>query len=331
MGIVAESRLMGASPRSGFRNHVELAAYRVARATVGRGGPGLTEPVGAILGSLFHRLSRRRREIIAFNLGLAYPNLTPKERGHMALRVARHFGRAILGTLRLQRMTPERLVRLVSVTGRENLDAVVHGDRGVFFLTAHLGAWEVAALIVGLHLPGGLGVVHRPLDNPLLERELESFRRQFGNRMLGKKAALRSILAEIKAGRSVGILVDQKTGPQDLGISVPFFGHPARTHSVLARVVLKTGTPVIPAFAYAERGGRFVFSLGSPVTVEPDDDVTSLTARYTEITENAIRERPEQWLWYHDRWRELRLAACKTHTQSGHKKAQKKENEGSLI
>jgi len=309
VGLVADSLLMGASPRSGFRNHVELAAYRAARATVGRGGPGLTEPVGSILGSLFHRLSRSRREIIGFNLGLAYPDLTPEEREHLALRVARHFGRAILGTLRLQRMTPERLVRQVSVTGRENLDAVVHGDRGVFFLTAHLGAWEVAALIVGLHLPGGLGVVHRPLDNPLLESELVSFRRQFGNRMLGKKAALRSILADIKAGRSIGILVDQKTRAQDLGINVPFFGHPARTHTVLARVVLKTQTPVIPAFAYAESGGRFTFSLGSPVTVEPDDDVISLTTRYTEITENAIRKRPEQWLWYHDRWHELRVGS----------------------
>ncbi len=298
---------MGISPRSEFRNRFELAAYRLARATVGRGGPGLIEPVGTLLGGLFHRLARHRRKIILFNLGLAYPDLTPEERKRLALQVAGHFGRALFGTLRLQRLTPEELVHLVSVEGREYLDAVAESDRGAFFLAAHLGAWEVAALYVGLKLPGGLGIIHRPLDNPLLEAELESFRRQFGNRTLGKNAALRSILSEIKARRSIGILVDQKTRPRDGGLNVPFFGHPARTHTILARLVLKTRTPVIPTFAYADPGGRYTLSFGAPVPVVSDDDVTSLTARYTAVTEAAIRRRPEQWLWYHDRWRELRL------------------------
>ncbi len=300
---------MGIWPRSEFRNRFELTAYRVARATVGRGGPGLIEPVGTLLGSLFHRLARQRRKIILFNLGLAYPDLTPGERERMALRVAQYFGRALFGTLRLQRTTPEKLVRLVSVEGREHLDAVVQGGRGAFFLTAHLGAWEVAALFVGLMLPRGLGVVHRPLDNPLLESELERFRQQFGNRTLGKNAALRSILGDLKAGRSIGILVDQKIRPSDHGVNVPFFGHPARTHTILARVVLKTGTPVIPCFVYAKRGGRFSLCLDSPIPVESGDDIESLTARYTAVTETAIRKRPEQWLWYHDRWRELRLGS----------------------
>ena len=59
---------VSASQRSNFRNAFELTAYRVARATLGRGGPGLIEPMGSVLGSLFHRLARRRREIILFNL-----------------------------------------------------------------------------------------------------------------------------------------------------------------------------------------------------------------------------------------------------------------------
>ncbi len=300
---------MGTLPRSELRNQFELAVYRVARATVGRCGPGLTEPVGTVLGSLFHRLSRRRPEIVRFNLGLAYPHLPHTERERLALRVGQHFGRALLGTLRLQRMTPEKLLQLVRVEGREQLDRVAKSGRGAFFLSAHLGAWEVAALYVGLDLKGGIGVVHRPLDNPYLDSQLEAFRRQFGNRALGKSAALRPILGEIKAGHSIGILIDQKTRPQDFGINVPFFGHPARTHTILARLVLKTGTPVVPTFVYADPGGRYTLSFGTPVPVEPEDDIISLTARYTKAIEEAIRKRPEQWLWYHDRWNELRKSA----------------------
>jgi KDO2-lipid IV(A) lauroyltransferase len=296
--------------RSPLRNRVELAAYRLAKGTLGRAGPGLTEPVGALLGELFHTIPGRRRQILEFNLALAYPEMAAAERRRLGRAVARHFGRGMLATLRTQRMQPGDLLRQVEVIGWEEVERLQSEGRGLLVLTAHIGAWEVAALVIGLLSRARFSVIHRPLDNPLLDAELESFRRRFGNHALPKRGVTRPMLAAIRAGESVGLLIDQRAQAHD-GIDVPFFGHPARTHTGLARIVLRTGTPVVPIWCLAAPGGHYRLTFDPPVAIAADDTVESLTTRFSAVTEAAIRARPEQWLWYHDRWRELRLAAAR--------------------
>jgi len=295
------------TPRSAMRNRLELAAYRVARGLAGRGGPWLQERLGTILGGIFHRAAASRRAILAFNVGLAFPELNPQEKADFGLRVARHFGRTLLASFRLQRMTPEILSRHVEISGGDHLDRAIRSGAGFFILSGHLGAWEVAALRAGMEIPGGMAIIQRPLDNPLLDRELEHFRNRFGNSVRSKRGAVRHMLMEIRVGRAVGILIDQRANHPG-ALEVPFFGHPARTHSVLAGIVLRTGAVVLPIWALAEGSGRYRLIIEEPVEAGAGDDEESLTARYTEVTERAIRRRPEQWLWYHDRWREIRLS-----------------------
>ena len=294
--------------RSIFRNRFEFLAYSLALRLSGAGGPRLHEALGAHIGTIFHRVAGRRRKILEFNLELAYPELSFEERKELGLEVARHFGRALLASLRLQRSRPEELVEAVTLDGLENLHEAIKSGRGFFILSAHLGAWEVAALRSGLEIPSGLAIIHRPLDNPLLDRRLETFRALHGNRVLSKRGATRPILTEIRNGGAVGILIDQRAGRTG-AVEVPFFGRPAQTHAALARIVRKTGALVLPTWAWAEGGGRYSMQIEAPVPLGPGDSDEVLTARYTAVTEKAIRHRPEQWLWYHDRWREYRLAA----------------------
>ncbi len=294
--------------RSELRNRVELGAYRLAKGTVGRAGPGLSEPFGTLLGDLFHAIPGRRRQVLDFNLELAFPEIPAGERRRLGRAVARHFGRGLLATLRIQRTDPAGLEGHVNNADWSRVEEAVAKGNGLFLLTAHLGSWEVAGLMCSLHVPKRLSFVHRPLDNPLLEAELEAFRRRFGSHALPKRGVTRPMIAAIRRGETVGILVDQRANERD-GIDVPFFGHPACTHTGLARIVLKTRTPVIPLWCYAERGGRFSIVIDPPVEVTADDDVEGLTSRFSAITEDAIRRRPDQWLWYHDRWRDLRLAS----------------------
>ena len=93
---------------------------------------------------------------------------------------------------------------------------------------------------------------------------------------------------------------------------VPIFGHPAWTHPVLARMAVKTGAAVVPTFALRERPGFYSLRYYEPLVVdqlsEAERGDVPLTSRYMKVLEDAIRERPEQWLWYHDRWKQLRLA-----------------------
>jgi KDO2-lipid IV(A) lauroyltransferase len=297
--------------RSAIRNHVEFAAYRCARALARLLPPSGLDRVGDAVGNLFAMTGGRRREIVDFNLELAFPEKTAAERRELARAVARHFARSALDAIRIQALAPDELLATVQISGWENVEKAVSPGRGVFFLTAHIGSWEVAALVTGLKLEGGLAVVNRPLDNSLLEGELDRLRRLYGNHVFGKRNMLREMLKQLKKGGGVGILIDQRVSP-DQGVAVPFFGHPAWTHPVLARMAVKTGAPVVPTFALRERPGFYSLRYDEPVVV---DDLTeaergdvALTTRYMKILEDAIRERPDQWLWYHDRWKQLRLA-----------------------
>ena len=181
---------------------------------------------------------------------------------------------------------------------------------GCFFLTAHIGSWEVAALVTGLKVEAGLSVVNRPLDNPLLEAELDRLRRLYGNHVFGKHNIVREMLTQLKKGGGVGILIDQRVH-DDQGVEVPFFGHPAWTPRILARMASKTGAPVVPTFALRDRPGYYRLRYDEPLVVdsfsEDELEVVPLTTRYMTILEAAIRENPDQWLWYHDRWKQLRI------------------------
>ena len=297
--------------RSALRDHVEFAAFRMARGLTGLLPPAGLAKVGDVVGNFFATLPGRRRRIIDFNLRLAFPDLADEERRALARAVTRHFARSALDAIRLRRLRPEELLGAVDIDGWDIVERVLSYGRGVFFLTAHIGSWEVAALVIGLKIEAGLSVVNRPLDNPLLEAELDRLRRLYGNHVFGKHNIVREVLTQLKKGGGVGILIDQRVR-ENQGVEVPFFGHPAWTPGVLARLARKTGAPVVPTFVFCDTPGHYRLRYDEPVVVDnlPDSEleVVPLTTRYMAILEAAIRENPDQWLWYHDRWKQLRLA-----------------------
>ena len=296
--------------RSALRNRIEYDTFRIARGLTGLVSPAGLARIGDGIGDVYSMLGGRRREIIDFNLRLAYPEKSDEERRQLARAVTRHFGRSGLDTIRIQRLRPEELLAAVEIEGWEHVERALSYGRGVFFLTAHIGSWEVAALVTGLKLEAGLSVVNRPLDNPYLELELDRLRKLYGNDVFGKRNIAREMLRQLKSGGGVGILIDQRVR-EDQGVEVPFFGHSAWTHPILARMARKTGAPVVPIFALREAPGRYSLRYEEPLLVE---DLTEaergdgpLTARFMAVLEAAIRKDPEQWLWYHDRWKQLRI------------------------
>jgi len=296
--------------RSALRNRVEFAAFRMARRLTGLLSPAGLARVGDLVGNVFATIPSRRRRIIDFNLRLAFPKMSRGEYRALAYAVTRHFARSALDAIRLQRLQPEELLKSVDIVGWEHVERALSQGRGVFFLTAHVGSWEVAALVTGLKVEAGLSVVNRPLDNPLLETELDRLRKLFGNHVFGKHIIVREVLAQLKKCGGVGILIDQRVR-EDQGVEVPFFEHPAWTADVLARLARKTGAPVVPTFALCDKPGHYRLRYDPPVVLddlaEAEREDVPLTARYMAILEAAIRENPDQWLWYHDRWKQLRL------------------------
>ena len=289
-----------------FRHRVEYGAYLTLKGFLRALPHPATRAVGRALGSLAHGIDRRHREVALRNMGLALPEIPEAERRRLVRECFRHFGAALCDAISSTRFDAVEICRRFTLEGWEHVEEAERQGRGVFMLTAHLGLWELVPPIVGLYR-GPIDIVVRPADNPWLDRELRSLRERFGNGVVPKRGAARRMLETIRAGGRVGLLIDQRVQERE-GIAVPFFGRPALTSSILARVSLRTGAPVVPMTAYPEPEGRYRVVVRPPIfppeSEDDDEAVAALTRRYLEVAEEDIRAHPEMWLWMHRRWDE---------------------------
>jgi KDO2-lipid IV(A) lauroyltransferase len=144
-------------------------------------------------------------------------------------------------------------------------------------------------------------VVVRPLDNPLIDRLVQRRREIAGNRVIGKKGFVRSMLQALQSNATIGVLVDQNCG-LDQGVFVDFFGVPACSGTSFAKLAAHTGAAVLAGFAvWIESEGRYKLTFYPPL--EMSGDIREDTARVQAAVERAVREYPDQWLWIHRRWK----------------------------
>ncbi|MCP4202108.1 MAG: lysophospholipid acyltransferase family protein [bacterium] len=263
---------------------------------------------GDLAGALLFAAAASRRRVTRRNLSLAFPECTASELEPTARRSFRHFGASIFESVSLARLSAERICRLLSFENWHYFEEAESEKRGVIVLTAHLGVHEVIGPVVALYR-GPMHVVARPFTHSAVDRRVRRTRERFGNRSLPKRHAARGMLRALEGGERVAILIDQRVHPFQ-GVQVPFFGRESWTSPLPAQISLRSGAPVLPLFAYRLPGGRYRIVAHAPIRPtsasrsKPDaSEVVTLTARYTQATELAIRRELGQWLWMHDRWR----------------------------
>jgi len=266
----------------------------------------LARAKGIALGLLVYLLHGRLRRVGMRNLALAFPQMSARERRRILRGVFVSLGRQLAEVCLFPRYTLENVGKIVIYDGFENFERALARGKGVLFLTAHLGGWELSAFAHSLH-GHPLWIVTRSLDNPLVDHLLHGYRTMHGNRTVDKDDFVRGLLAAMKAGEVVGILMDTNMTPPQ-GVFVDFFGLPAFTASGLARIALRTGAAVVPGFTIwdpALRKYRLRFDPAVDLIRSGDieKDVVANTAHFTKIIEEYVRRYPDQWLWVHRRWK----------------------------
>lgn len=291
--------------RSRLRNRAEAAAFALAKGLLGLLPKERAEAAGRAAGGLYGRLDRKRRELAARNLARAFPEKSAGEIAALVRDVFAHFGGMAADlVVTLDEPVEETLAR-VDVANIEVARAARATGRPLIFLTPHLGNWELAAFAAAAN-GLAMAVVARPLDNTLLEERLRAFRERTGNRVVPKADAARPILKTLRRAGMVGILVDQHAHPPD-AVVAPFFGRPASTTTVVARMADRTEALVLPAHALRVAPRRYRLAFEDPLDVRalaPEErEVGALTSRINRLVEEMVRRDPSQWLWLHNRWR----------------------------
>jgi len=266
----------------------------------------LARAAAILLAHVIRLLHRRLHRVGMRNLGLAFPEMTDVECRRILRGVYTSLGRLLAEFSKFPSYTSKNVANVAVYDGLENYLAASARGKGVLFMTAHLGGWEVGSFVHSL-----LGYPHnlvvRDLDNPYLDAMVRNLRTMHGNKTFDKDEFARGLLAAMRRGETVGVLMDTNMTPPQ-GVFVDFFGIPACTPSGVARVAMHTGAAVVPAFTiWDKKLGKYRIRFEPAVpaihTGDTDADALANTAAYTKVIERFIREYPDQWLWVHRRWK----------------------------
>lgn len=255
---------------------------------------------GRAVGRLGWRISGRDRNRALDHLSLALPELSEPERRRIARESFLYQGMNAAELLHLLRRGSDGILAQIEVQGWENVEAARTTRRPILILTGHCGNWELIAVALS---HGGLppAAIARPADDPRIQDLIVSIRRRLGTTTIarGTRGAARQILEVLRSGGAIAMLIDQDTKVD--GVWVPFFGRPAFTPVGPAELAIKQDMRVIPSFIERRPdGGHLVRFL--PVLPLPKDPQEA-TALMTAEIEEQVRRRPEQWVWWHKRWR----------------------------
>ena len=289
-----------------MRQRLEYALAWVIIKILGGLPRSLSRAAAIALSWTIYLIHVRLRHVGMRNLKLAFAEKTRRERARILRGVFTSLGRQLAEVCLFPTYTLENVGKVVVYDGFENFERALARGKGVLFLTAHLGGWELSAFTHSLY-GHPLHIVMRPLDNVYLDSLMRRYRTMHGNSTVDKDDFVRGLLSAMKAGETVGILMDTNMTPPQ-GVFTDFFGIPACTASGLARIALRTDAAVVPGFTVWDPGLRkyrlrFDPALKLIRTGNDDADVVANTALFTKVIEEYVRKYPDQWLWVHRRWK----------------------------
>lgn len=248
-----------------------------------------------------------RHKLMMTNLRNAFPEKEEAELQEIAVASWGHMGRLAAEYVFLDRLfdfDPEQAEPgRVEVSGTPIFLDLRDNPRPFIVFTAHTGNFEllpVAGKAFGLEVM----VLFRPPNNPYIADKVFSFRSaRMGQLVPSHAGSSFSLARRLDAGGGVGVLVDQKFRK---GLSTNFFGRPVKTNPLLAKLVRQFDADVYPARCIRLPNNRFRLEIEPRIELPRDErgnlDIQGTSQVLNDKVESWVREYPEQWLWYHDRW-----------------------------
>ena len=291
-----------------WTDYLEYAVFRAAFIVFGSLPRRLALTAGAWLGELFYRFDRPHRRIALANLRRAFPERSERELHGILRRSCQNLGRVGAECCQLPSLTAESVRQYVEVEDPARWQEVfaTAAERGALILTGHFGNFELLAYAHGL-LGHPITLVHRPMRNRLVDRAITALRAGAGTVSLAKKTAAKAALRALRDRRIVAIPADQNQ-TRRYGVFVDFFGLPASTTPGPSRLAVLSRAALVPVFLVREGESdrhRIVVlpDIELVRTGDREADVIANTQRCTAVIEDMLRRYPDQWIWFHKRWK----------------------------
>ncbi len=240
----------------------------------------------------------RRFEVAYLNLKSAFPHKDPAEIKWLIRRSMLNLGLSLMEFMLSIKLDVESLSSLIDFNGRDNIERESGKGRGVMFLTAHYNSWEIMPFLSSI-LGYNCHVIAREQKYARLNMLLNRYRSRWGSVVVEKGFSLKTIFRVLKKGDGVGILADQSAGKK--GIQVKLLDRYASTNPGFISIARSTGATVIPVFLRRKSLFRHDMDIYPALNLNRSDK--DILSEYNSILESYIKRNPEQWLWFHKRWK----------------------------
>lgn len=247
-------------------------------------------------GVLQYRLNRKRRGVVALNLGQCFPHLDETERAALARSHFRAYAQVMADQASLwwdwRRRFPDRRCAL---HGLEVVREIQAAGESVILLNAHTVAIDVGGIALARHLP--MVAIVQPIRDPVLDWLVARVRVRAGGDLYAREAGLRPVIRALRRGGCLYYSPDEDLGPRD-SVFAPFFGQPKATLATLGRLAGMLNARVVPVYSYYDAArGVYEVCLQPPLEDFPSGDPARDAAHMNEALEHSISLCPAQFLW----------------------------------
>ncbi len=292
--------------KNSLKNKFEFFAFDLLSKSLNFLGLERSRKFAKGLGYIFFYLIPLRKKTVIENLKIAFPEFTNSQIQKTALKTYQNFAIIFCEMLLLPEMSFQQLNEIVYCNNLHIIENKVQEDKGLIFLTAHFGNWEMGASWMGARLNAPIYVVAKPQRNEFVTNWLTQMREHFGNKVIFLGASIKNLFIALKQKKLIGMLSDQR-GPKE-GMRVNFFNKQTSVYSGAALLSLKTGAPIVVALIIRQPDYRYKVELHS---IKPDDFpevsedelVFLMTQKYMKILEDYIKQNPSFWFWMHKIWK----------------------------
>jgi KDO2-lipid IV(A) lauroyltransferase len=259
--------------------------------------------VGEAIGIVSYYIVNFRRSHVIDMLTQSFPEKSQKEIRIITRNTYKNFARTVVEIIFFPTMSDEEIKKLLFCTYEHLVEKAYSKGRGTIFMSAHLGNWELTALAYSKIYP--MSVVVANQSNVLVDKMMDNVRTNQGFSTISRDGmAFRDIMKALKRNEIVAFLADQDAGPQ--GVFIPFFGRLTSTPKGAALFAIRVKCPIIIALGIRQKKGimKVEFTeVPMPNSGDSNKDIEIINMFYLKKLEDIVRSYPEQWFWFHRKWK----------------------------
>jgi Kdo2-lipid IVA lauroyltransferase/acyltransferase len=263
--------------------------------------------IAKIEGRLFYYLLPVRKKTAYENLKLAFPEKQENEISGIIKGCYVNVLTVIAEFFYMRKLSVNELGKFMKVTNVDLITKSLAKGKGLILISAHYGNWELTAYGVSQLCGEPFNVIVKEQSNKKIDERINIIRTSKGNKMIDMRNPLREVLSALKENKIAAMLGDQAAPKEN--VKVDFFIKDVPTFEGTARFAIKTGAAVLFGVSTRDDDGTYSLTLHeidtSKYTDSSDENIKSLTQEHVNLLIEYIRLRPDHWLWFHRRFKNV--------------------------